>query len=285
VHAAGGVVWRLRGRKPEIAVVHRPRYDDWSLPKGKLEPGETALAAAVREVREELGADVVASRRIGDVTYDVSAGRKRVTYWVLRYSGGEFVAGDEVDEVAWLRPKPARELLSYELDRRMVVDFAAVPLPDAMLLLVRHAKAGRRADWRGDDLDRPIDDSGVSQAARLVDLLSPFAPDRVVSAEPLRCQQTVRPLADRLGLDVRVDATFGDARYARTPNAVEDALLALGKPGRVGVVCSQGLTIPGLVDRLSRGTRDSDTKKGAMWALSVVDGTVVSLDYYDDAVR
>jgi 8-oxo-dGTP pyrophosphatase MutT (NUDIX family)/phosphohistidine phosphatase SixA len=285
VRAAGGVVWQVRKRKVEIAVVHRPRYDDWSLPKGKVRDGETALAAAVREVGEEIGAQVVVSRRMTEVTYDVAAGRKSLTYWVMRHVAGSFAAGDEVDELRWLRPKAARELLSYPVDRRVVADFAAVPIPDSVLLLVRHAKAGKRSDWRGADLDRPLEPAGIEQAARLADLLVPFAPDRLVSAEPLRCVQTLQPIAGRLGLDVRVDPVFGDASYARAPGASENALLALGKPGRVTAVCSQGETIPGLIDRLSRGTRDGETKKGAAWALSVVDGTVVSMDRYDDAVR
>jgi 8-oxo-dGTP diphosphatase len=238
------------------------------------------LAAAVREVGEEVGATVVVSRRIGDVSYQVPAGRKTVTYWVMRHVESQFTPGDEVDAVEWSRPKAARDLLSYDHDRRVIADFAAVPLPDAMVLLVRHAKAGKRSEWIGPDSERPLEPAGVEQAARLVDMLVPFAPDRIVSAEPLRCRQTIQPLAERLGLDVQVDAAFGDVAYVQNPAGSEDALLALGKPGSVTVVCSQGTTIPGLIEWLSRGTRDPSTKKGAFWALSVVDGTVVSLDDY-----
>ena len=126
---------------------------------------------------------------------------------------------------------------------------------------------------------------GEGQAARLANLLALFRPDRIVSADLVRCIDTVRPLADHLDLPVRVDPVFGDEEFAQSPNATEDAVLALAKPGKVTVVCSQGVTIPGLVDRLGRGVRDSDTRKGAFWALSVVDGTVVSVDYYDDAIR
>jgi 8-oxo-(d)GTP phosphatase len=269
----------------EVALVHRPRYDDWSLPKGKLEDDETELAGAVREVGEELGAQVAVSRRIGQVTYALAAGRKTVTYWVMRHLDGEFVPDDEVDEVEWLRPKLARDKLSYDVDRRVMADFAAVPIPDSVVLLVRHAKAGKRGDWPGDDDDRPLDAAGRAQAARLADLLSVFAPDRVVSADLVRCVDTVRPLAERLELDVQIDPVFADRSYAASPAASEDALMSLAKPGRVTVVCSQGTTIPGLVDRLGRRLRSTDTKKGAVWALSVVDGNVVSTDYYDDAIR
>jgi 8-oxo-(d)GTP phosphatase len=285
IRAAGGVVWRVRKSRVEVALVHRARYDDWSLPKGKLEAGETELAGAVREVAEELGSRVAVSRRIGDVTYAVPGGRKSVTYWVMRHVEGEFNAGAEVDDVEWLRPKAARERLSYDVDRRVMADFAAVPIPDSVIVLVRHAKAGKRGDWAGDDDDRPLEFAGRAQARRLADLLAFFAPDRIVSADLVRCIDTVRPLAERLELDVHIDPVFADRSYATSPSASEDALMALAKPGRVTVVCSQGTTIPRLVDRLGRGLRETDTKKGAAWALSVVDGNVVSADYYDDATR
>src|ERR687889_1290896 len=90
VRAAGGVVWRLRNGKPEVALIHRPRYDDWSFPKGKLDEGETELLAGVREVGEELGSTVAVSRRIGEIRYEVPGGSKLVTYWVMRHVDGEF---------------------------------------------------------------------------------------------------------------------------------------------------------------------------------------------------
>ena len=278
-------MWRPAGSKVEIALIHRPRYDDWSLPKGKLDPDEPALLAATREVGEELGSRVATSRRMADVSYATPAGRKTVTYWVMRHVGGSFEAGAEVDAVEWQRPKAARERLSYDVDRRVLEDFTAVPLPDSVIVLVRHAKAGRRSEWRGNDKDRPLDESGARQAKRLVPLLTQFAPARIVAAEPVRCIDTVRPLADALGLSVHVDATFGDDAFLAAPARSEDALMALAKPGRVTVVCSQGDAIPGLVDRVGRGVQDSDTRKGAFWVLSFVDGNVVSTDYYEDALR
>jgi phosphohistidine phosphatase SixA/8-oxo-dGTP pyrophosphatase MutT (NUDIX family) len=285
VRAAGGVVWHIAKGKVEVALVHRPRYDDWSLPKGKLEPGEHELAAAVREVGEELGSRVVVSRRLGRIAYLTTAGRKTVAYWVMRHLDGEFTPGPEVDRVQWVRPRAAGAELTYDVDRQVMSDFAAVPLPDSVIVLVRHARAGKRSEWSGNDLERPLDASGRAQAERLVDLLSMFGPDRIVSAEPVRCVQTMQPLADHLGLTLHIDPVFGDIAYATAPEPAEDALMALAKPGKVTVVCSQGGAIPGLVDRLGRGIRSSDTKKAGVWVLSIVDGTVVSTDYYEDATR
>jgi 8-oxo-dGTP diphosphatase len=285
VRAAGGVVWRVRNGTVEVALIHRPRYDDWSLPKGKLNEGEGTLAAAVREVAEELGSQVAVSRRIGDVSYEADGADKTVSYWVMRHVGGSFTPNDEVDEVSWLRPQAAREQLGYDVDRTVLADFLAVPIPDSVILLVRHAKAGKRSEWRGDDNDRPLDSVGKDQARRLVDLLSMFGPNRVISARPVRCVETVKPMAEQLGVELGIEPDFDDDTYERSPAAAETALMSLAKPGRVTVVASQGTTIPGLVDRLGRGIRSSDTRKGAVWALSIVDGNVVSMDYYEDAIR
>jgi 8-oxo-dGTP pyrophosphatase MutT (NUDIX family)/phosphohistidine phosphatase SixA len=285
VRAAGGVVWRVHNGKVEVALIHRPRYDDWSFPKGKLDEGETELQAAVREVEEELGCKVAVSRRIGEVRYEIAGGLKYVTYWVMRRTEGRFTPTDEVDDAQWLRPKAARSELTYDFDRRVLADFTSVPTPDSMIVLVRHARAGKRAEWRGTDRNRPLEPMGEAQAAKLATLLELFGPDGIVSADLERCVETVRPLAKRVGLPVQIDPVFSDESFERNPDATEDAILALAKPGKVTVVCSQGVAVPGLIDRLGRGVRDSATKKGTFWALSLVDGSVVSIDYYDDALR
>jgi 8-oxo-(d)GTP phosphatase len=281
IRAAGGVVWRARQGKIEVALIHRPRYDDWSLPKGKLEDGETELAAAVREVREETGSRVAVSRFLGSITYDVGGSRKGVGYWVMRHLDGDFAVNHEVDEIEWLRPKAARERMTHPIERTIMADFAAVPVPDAVVVMVRHGKAGKRSQWKGDDRQRPLDIAGRNQARRLVPFLASFGVDRVVSAEPVRCVQTVEPFAEEAGLHVHVDPAFGDESYAASPSAVEAALQSLAKPGSVTLVSSQGETIPGLVERLARGVGSSETRKAAAWVLSFVDGAVVSADHYE----
>ena len=281
VEAAGGIVHRFRSHVVEVAVVHRPRYDDWSLPKGKLEAGETALLAAVREVREEIGADITVGRRVGTVRYSVGDAPKRVTYWAMRYRDGQFQPNLEVSSVEWLPVGQAVQRLTYDVDRAVLTDFASMPEPDAAIVLVRHAKAGKRSEWHGADDDRPLDANGLRQARRLRTLLAVFGPDRICSAVPVRCQQTVQPLAEALGLPLEVDAAFSDDTYEHSPATTQTALLSLAKPGTCTVVSSQGLAIPELVDQLGPGVLNSDTKKGAYWVLSLVDGEVVAVDRYD----
>ncbi len=121
VEAAGGLVVRAAGEREEIAVVHRPRYDDWSLPKGKLDTGEDWAEAALREVEEETGLRCELGAELEEARYrDRKGRRKRVRWWRMRALGGEFVPGDEVDELRWLEPPAALALLDYEHDRRLV---------------------------------------------------------------------------------------------------------------------------------------------------------------------
>jgi 8-oxo-dGTP diphosphatase len=285
VRAAGGVVWRRADPDVEVALVHRPRYDDWTLPKGKLDAGEDLLEAAVREVGEEMGARVEVSRRVGRVRYPVAEGRKTVTFWAMRCLSEDFRPGHEVDAVRWLAPSAAREWLSYDTDRHILDDFVSVPVPDSVVILVRHARAGKRSEWHGEDALRPLDPVGERQAERLATLLPQFRPRSVYAADRTRCIQTVQPLAARLDLQVVVEPVFADEYFIDNPGATETALLSLAKPGRVSVVCSQGTAIPALIERLGPGMGSSDTRKGAFWVLSFVDGDVVAADYYDTAER
>jgi 8-oxo-dGTP diphosphatase len=117
VQAAGGVVVR----EGDVLLVHRPRYDDWSLPKGKLLAGESAEDAALREVEEETGLVCRLVREVGSSSYVDGRGRPKVVrYWLMEPVAGEFVADAEVDEVRWLTRSEAEELLSYDRDRAVL---------------------------------------------------------------------------------------------------------------------------------------------------------------------
>jgi 8-oxo-dGTP pyrophosphatase MutT (NUDIX family) len=124
IEAAGGVLWRPVVDTIELAVVHRPRYDDWSIPKGKLEPGEHPLLGALRELHEETGFDAVAGRFVGEARYRHGGRPKRVRYWAMRATGGTFVSGDEVDELAWLPLPEAAKRVDTDADRRILDTFA-----------------------------------------------------------------------------------------------------------------------------------------------------------------
>jgi 8-oxo-dGTP diphosphatase len=120
VQAAGGLVYRPRDDAIEIAVVHRPKYDDWTLPKGKLDEGESEEQAALREVEEETGLHCEIGKAVGEVHYRTSQGPKRVVYFAMRVVGGEFRPNREVDEIRWLTHEEAAKVLTHEHDRRLV---------------------------------------------------------------------------------------------------------------------------------------------------------------------
>jgi 8-oxo-dGTP diphosphatase len=125
LEAAGGLVWRAGKRGIEVLVVHRPKYDDWSLPKGRREPGESASAAARREVREETGLVCRLGDELADLTYTDRKGRpKRVRYWAMTAQRGRFRANTEVDEVRWVRVADAAEWLSSAREIAVVATFA-----------------------------------------------------------------------------------------------------------------------------------------------------------------
>jgi phosphohistidine phosphatase SixA/8-oxo-dGTP pyrophosphatase MutT (NUDIX family) len=282
IRAAGGVVWRTDGAL-RVALIRRDRYDDWSLPKGKLESGERDVEAAVREVHEEIGATVALTRRLTETEYRVDDAPKVVRFWAMRYLSGDFTASAEVDDLAWLPPAEARERLSHDTDRSVLDAFTARPVPESVVVLVRHAKAGKRSEWPGDDRLRPLDKAGRRQARGLAGFLRAFAPSRVVSADRARCEQTVEPFAQAAGLDVELDPAFADEAYIDDPPATVAKVLDLAKSASAVVICSQGTAVPGLVSRLA-DVEDVSARKGSAWVLCFADGAATA-DYYGNAAR
>jgi 8-oxo-dGTP diphosphatase len=289
VLAAGAVLWRPGAGGVEIALVHRPKYDDWSFPKGKLDTDETMPFAAVREIAEETGQTARLGPLLGDVRYAVADGRKLVRYWAAEARGGEFRPGDEVDELRWADPATAAALLSYPHDVEVLERFAHIGPPASVIALVRHAKAGTRSQWDGDDALRPLSGSGREQARQLDALLELFGPDRVVTAPPLRCRDTVAPIAERLGLPFSEEPLLGEARYWDDTAAALSCVRDLAAAPGVTVACSQGGVIPDLVAALATGADlpgvepdDVRAKKGSTWLLTFGPGaTLRTADYYE----
>ncbi|HEV7963621.1 MAG TPA: NUDIX hydrolase [Actinoplanes sp.] len=278
VRAAGGVLWRpATGGGIEICVVHRPRLRDWSLPKGKLDGDEHPLVGAVREVFEETGVRGHPQLRLPEVSYVMANGvPKTVDFWLMRADdapAAPITDTDEVDGLAWLPPAAAAERLSYPDDRRLVEYVAGLPPITALTLLVRHAHAGERKAWRGNDNLRPLDELGRVQADQLAVVLALFEPKRLYAATPLRCQQTLQPLADKLGRPIVVDSAFAEpGDLAELPAKVQIALARLAelRTGETAVICSQGKVIPPLLAALT-GAADPEqykTPKGGGWLLT-----------------
>lgn len=288
VLAAGAVLWRAGDEaKPEVAIIHRPRYDDWSLPKGKVDPGETEPVTAVREVGEETGFSCVLGRRLASVSYPVEQGVKKVRYWAARVGDGTFEPNDEVDELIWLPVPEAMERVGYPHDRKILRRFAKLPADTRTVLVVRHATAGSKSRFKGDDRLRPLDKHGRAQAECLVGQLLAFGADALYAADRTRCVQTVEPLAEELGQTVRTEPELTEEAYAKDKKATRRRLLDIvaesGETGRTPVICSQGKVIPDLIawwcEHDGVKPDKSRNRKGSTWVMSLADGRLVAADH------
>ena len=274
IEAAGGVLWRpaLGGAGVEVALVHRPKYDDWSLPKGKLTSGEHPVLGAVREVWEETGHLGVPGRPLGEIRYVKDGDPKRVRYWAMRVDGGAFTPGEEVDQLMWLPPKEGQQFLLADRDRHILAEFARDTDETWPLVLVRHGSAGERSAWPGVDRDRPLDDVGRAQAEALVPLLEALQVQRVLSADVLRCLETVGPYAAARSLTVGSEPLVSETGFAAHADAAVERVLAIGAEREPVVICSQGKAMPTLIAGICRGLgylspADTTTRKGALWVL------------------
>jgi 8-oxo-(d)GTP phosphatase len=292
IRAAGGVVWRsvdgVDGESTvEVAIIHRPRYDDWSLPKGKLAPGESHLEGGIREVHEETGFRVQPGRSLGEVRYlknSRGAPREKVVhYWAMRAIGGAFSPSREVDEMRWVSIDDARDALTRASDRDVLERFARRPALTGSVLLVRHASAGNRSKWDGDDRLRPLDERGEEQAEELVRLLSRFEVDEIRSADYLRCVETVRPLSESIGVPVEETHLLADDGFPGREREAVEMVRGLGRPGGAAVACSQGGVVDEIVERLAADDdlaieEPLNLKKGGVWALSFDDHRLVAAE-------
>ncbi|KZS61589.1 MAG: NUDIX hydrolase [Mycobacterium pseudokansasii] len=290
VHAAGAVLWRPGKAKGavEIAVIHRPRYDDWSLPKGKVDPGETAAVAAVREVFEETGQQAHLGRRLVMTSYPIDQGVKKVYYWAARRVGGEFAAGAEVDELVWLPIAGAMERLDYAQDRKVLGRFAKQPADTKTVLVVRHGTAGSKSRFSGDDTKRPLDKKGRAQAEALVGQLLAFGATTVYAADRLRCHQTVQPLAEELGVSIHNERALTEEAYAKNPKRGRHRVLRIAAQPGTPVICTQGRVIPDLIawwcEREGVRPDRSRNHKGSTWVLSLSRGRLIAADHIGGAL-
>ena len=297
IRAAGAVVWRAGEEGVETALVHRPRYDDWSFPKGKAMPGEHVLLTAVREVAEETGTRVTLGRRLPATQYLTSGGPKRVDYWVGRpVSPGTFIPGDEVDALSWLPLGAAADQLSYAHDVAVLEGFAAGPADTTPVILVRHADAIGRKAWRRaghtDDLTRPLSIEGEAEAQALAGILCCYAPGRVISSGAQRCLATVAPYAARTGaiLETEPVLTIGGAAGPagadwEPTDAARQWITGIVTAARPVVICAHRQNLSWLLAEACAALDAPEPagpplRKGAFWALQASDGRLASAEHH-----
>jgi len=290
-------MWRAGEGGIETALVHRPRYDDWSLPKGKAMPGEHVLLTAVREVAEETGTRVILGRRLATTQYLTSGGPKRVDYWAGRpVSPGTFIPGDEVDALSWLPLAAAADQLSYAHDVAVLEGFAAGPADSTPVILVRHADAIGRKAWRRaghtDDLTRPLSVEGEVEAQALGQILCCYAPGRIISSGAQRCLATVSPYAARTGAMVETEPvlTIGGAADPagadwEPTDAARQWIAGIVTATRPVVICAHRQNLSWLLAEAAAALgapvpSGPPLRKGAFWALQVGDGRLASAEHH-----
>ncbi|CAB4666389.1 unannotated protein [freshwater metagenome] len=252
VRAAGVVLLRGAPNHREVLIVHRPRRQDWSLPKGKVDPGEHVLAAAVRECMEESSYLPRLGAPLPTLTYNALGRPKQVRYWVATArSNKPFLPNDEVDEIQWLPVAQARHRLTYEHDAD-TVEAAAALEQTVPLIFLRHAQAVKRADFKGaHDASRPLTSKGKSQAKTLAPLLDAFAIESVHSSDATRCLETVKSLAKLLGTDVQQERDLSEAGFEQDERSARKRMKQLSLHSQATVVCSHRPVLPALMDVLT----------------------------------
>jgi 8-oxo-dGTP diphosphatase len=252
-------MWRQVDGDLEVLLVHRPKYDDWSWPKGKLGADESWPAAAVREVEEETGLRCVLGTPLPHAAYDIGADGgyrpKVVQYWAARPVGGDGDLAHEVDEVAWLTLQRAAQRLQYQRDHVQLRALARANDDGALdtwpLALLRHASAVPRRRWKDDDLRRPLDDAGRGRAAYLVDVLAAYRLTRVLSSDADRCTATVAPYVGSVGARLRGRHALSEEGFASGPTRSLRLLDKVARRAEPTLLCTHRPLLPSMLGWLA----------------------------------
>ncbi len=264
-----------------MLLVHRPRWEDWSFPKGKLDPDERSYAAALREVFEETGLTVRLGPRLPDTTYIVSGGQSKVVnYWCAKTVGGSDVStyerNAEIDDLAWLPLSRAARELSYPYDVDLLEEFATTAYDTSPLIVIRHAHARSRRAWRADDSERPLKADGKEESHRLVPLLRAYGIKRVVTSDAIRCLDTVLPYVNDVDTKLRIDRSLSeDAFDADRLTARIHKELAAARPV---AVCSHRPVLPAIYEAL--GIESEALEPAGLSVIHRSKGRVRAVEHY-----
>ncbi|MFI7580655.1 NUDIX hydrolase [Kocuria kalidii] len=258
VLAAGCLCWRRAGSGLEVLLIHRPRYDDWSFPKGKQDEGETLPETAHREVSEEIGLLPRLGVPLPTIRYEVKDGTKDVHYWAAEFGPGARPEPDgrEVDEVRWVGPDEAHRMLTNPSDREPLAALVALhereDLATRPAIVVRHAKAKPRSAWSRAEGDRPLAATGKRQALAVTRLLRAWSPERVVTSPWLRCLSTVVPYARKAGVPVRERPHLTEASHKRHPKKAAAVAQTMFDKDAPVALCTHRPVLPTILKVIAR---------------------------------
>ncbi|NCU89076.1 MAG: NUDIX hydrolase [Actinobacteria bacterium] len=285
IQAAGAIVWRRNESDAiEIALVHRPKYDDWSIPKGKVEGEESLIACAYREVVEETGFAVRFGQSLGSAHYEVNGLPKTVTYWSARLLGEQGKPNpEEVDAVRWMSCEEAKEQLGSDSDRQIVETFQSIEPDTKPLILLRHAKAIERQEWAGEDTDRPLSSLGERQAKRMLTNFLPFAVEEIHSSSAVRCYESITPLARGLNVDFFFTDSLTEEVFHKNNERPFKYVQRLLVNDFTTLVCSHNPILPSIVsafvDKFGVEVPSTKLEPGDAWVAHHVEREVVAIDF------
>ncbi|WP_066040957.1 NUDIX hydrolase [Herbiconiux solani] len=264
VFAAGAVCWRVVDGKIKVLVIHRAAHRDISLPKGKVDPGETLPQTAVREVVEETGLAVTLGVPLGVTNYTMPNGREKVVhYWAAEatdeaIAASTFLPGDEVAALEWLPLKKAAAALTYERDGQIVERFRMLVDEGVTrtfaIIALRHAKAIPPYQFHGPDAERTLTERGRTEAKAIVPGLRAFGVEKIVTSTAVRCRQTVEPLSKALKLPVKQTALISQDAYESAESDIRQVVAKRLRKQTTVVLCSHGPVLPEIVREVARVT-------------------------------
>ncbi len=285
--AAGALVWRKsKEKKIEIAVIHRPKYNDWTIPKGKVELNESSIACAYREVIEETSIETEFGMYLGEVKYQSLDGPKQVSFWSAQVvKENTFTPNSEVDEIKWVEAAKAAKFLSLESDKEILSKFNKLKYESKPLVLLRHAKALSRDEWQGDDDDRPLDSLGQMQAKRLLSIYQAFNLEQIHTSDAIRCYDTVEPMAKALGLRLEVSNKLSESAFKKDKEDAFDYARDLIKSDKRALLCSHNPILPKVLNKLTKKSDvESDEEKlypADAWVIHRIGKEVIQIDRID----
>lgn len=268
VLAAGCVLWRERNDQLQVLLVHRPRYRDWSWPKGKVDKGETLPEAAVREVLEETGYSVTLGLPLPSSRYTVGKNlRKHVSYWAAEVTDrptGTVQNPREIDDVRWVSAARARAMLTRFADReqldKVVHAHSTGTLRAWPFIIVRHGKAFPRAKWHEIEHERPLLAIGTRQSLALTGLLSAWHIRRLVSSPWKRCVATLAPMSAATGKGIRKRTALSEKANANNPQKTRALLEKILTKGVATALCTHRPVLPTVLDVLADHSPDGLAK-------------------------
>ena len=282
--AAGALVWRKsKEKKIEIAVIHRPKYNDWTIPKGKVELSESSIACAYREVIEETSIETEFGMYLGEVKYQSLDGPKQVSFWSAQVvKENTFTPNSEVDAIKWVEAAKAAKFLSLESDKEILSKFNKLKYESKPLVLLRHAKALSRDEWQGDDDDRPLDSLGQMQAKRLLSIYQAFNLEQIHTSDAIRCYDTVEPMAKALGLKLEVSNKLSESAFKKDKEDAFDYARDLIKSDKRALLCSHNPILPKVLNKLTKKSDvESDEEKlypADAWVIHRIGKEVIQID-------